>query len=108
MPTANICKGIFILIHPILIFAVAPRVIYEAEERRSDGMRITNTQLLGIMGCLLLMGDRPYTPLLPYGPEKQITISRFVTVHHLHNSFLCTAVVASAKHNPELQQDQVI
>jgi hypothetical protein len=47
------------LVTVILLFTVAPRVIYEADDRRNDGMRITNTQLLGIMGCLLLMGGNP-------------------------------------------------
>ena len=39
--------------------AVAPRVVYEPLQRdeRTDGVRITNSQLLGVMAGILLIGD---------------------------------------------------
>ena len=65
--------------------AVAPRVVYEPLQRdeRNDGIRITNTQLLGVIAGLLLIGEKcfaanlgktplsfPFMQLLSQAPSK--------------------------------------
>ncbi len=65
-------------------------MVYEPVQRdeRKDGIRITNTQLLGIMGCLLLMGT------------EEFSLRGGMHVTRWSNA----GVVASSKTTPEFEQ----